>query len=264
MVMQSLHTNVQALLQHDQGVGLGLGRAGVAIGGDSPGTVTPTEKLARTQSLFLYLVMTLFDGDVGLRAAGERDLGKLREWLGELCRIRENLGGDEGEGEGEGGEAVEVDVDWEVCYVAQALQEEGDGRRDETKELLTLVQRWIFAESLRRTVVMAYSVMAMYGLLKGCDDPGMDFPPACQFFPRALSHCGWQSLTIYTEDLDPWRFTHRWTLSRWLWEARSASEFRKMWKEKPHFVITNYSFKNFLQRGSGRDLDDFSEMLLSL
>ncbi len=55
-------------------------------------TATPTEKLARTQALFLYQIIRLFDGDISLRAQGEKDIPLLQTWLGELCKIRENLG----------------------------------------------------------------------------------------------------------------------------------------------------------------------------
>jgi len=67
-----------------------------------------------------------------------------------------------------------------------------------------------------------------------------------------------------TDDLDPWGFTHRWTLSRWLWEASSSSEFQRRWKEEPQFVITNYSFEKFLSCGKGGDVDEFAEILLSV
>lgn len=55
--------------------------------------VTPTERLARTQALFLYQVIRLFDGDVSLRAQAESDMTLLETWLGDLCKVRENLEG---------------------------------------------------------------------------------------------------------------------------------------------------------------------------
>jgi hypothetical protein len=76
MVMRALQRNVDDLIQSQTALT----------------SVTVTEKLARTQALFLYQVIRLFDGDVTLRAQGERDIPLLRTWLGELCRIRENLG----------------------------------------------------------------------------------------------------------------------------------------------------------------------------
>lgn len=55
-------------------------------------TMTPTEKLARTQALFLYQIIRLLDGDIMLRAQGQRDMPLLNEWVGDLCKVRENLG----------------------------------------------------------------------------------------------------------------------------------------------------------------------------
>ncbi|KAK6063153.1 hypothetical protein SCUP515_12679 [Seiridium cupressi] len=44
---------------------------------------TPVDKLARTQALFLYQIIRLFDGDIALRAQGEKDLPVLLIWLGD-------------------------------------------------------------------------------------------------------------------------------------------------------------------------------------
>lgn len=54
--------------------------------------LTPIEKLARVQALFLYQVIRLFDGDVTFRAQGEKDMPLFKTWLRELCNIRDNLG----------------------------------------------------------------------------------------------------------------------------------------------------------------------------
>lgn len=53
----------------------------------------PVEKLARTQALFLYQIIRLLDGDVTLRSQGEISIPLLETWLGELCKVRENMGG---------------------------------------------------------------------------------------------------------------------------------------------------------------------------
>ncbi|KAK7710216.1 hypothetical protein SLS64_005800 [Diaporthe eres] len=100
-------------------------------------TATPTEKLARAQALFLYQIIRLFDENITLRSQAERDMPILETWLSELCKIRENLGdlGDDARNQ--------KPVEWE---------------------------RWIFAESLRRTIVMAYSVIVLYSMMKTPDD----------------------------------------------------------------------------------------------
>ncbi|KUJ14697.1 uncharacterized protein LY89DRAFT_671121 [Mollisia scopiformis] len=167
---------------------------------------TPTEKLARTQALFLYQVIRLFDGDIALRVQAEKDIALLESWLGELCKVRENLG--------------------------YSLDIEGSRREEPPKEW----ERWIFAESVRRTVIIAYSVITLYGMMKD---------------------------TYTTDDIGPWTYVHRWTLSRHLWEAESSFTFFRMWQEKPHFVINNYSFENFVKHGRGDDVDEFAEIMLN-
>ena len=76
MVMRVLHNSVRELVDTEAGHGV----------------ATPTEKLARTQTLFLYQIIRLFDGDIILRAQGEKDMPLLRTWLGELCGVRGRLG----------------------------------------------------------------------------------------------------------------------------------------------------------------------------
>ena len=53
---------------------------------------TPLDRLARTQALFLYQVIRLLDGDIMLRAQGEKDIPLLQNWLHDLGRVRDNLG----------------------------------------------------------------------------------------------------------------------------------------------------------------------------
>lgn len=77
MVARAIHTGVKGLVDYDF---------------DSCAAPTPMERLARVQALFLYQIIRLFDGDVMLRAQGERDIPLLERWVGELCRVRENLG----------------------------------------------------------------------------------------------------------------------------------------------------------------------------
>ena len=76
MVMRALHGTVRELVDAEP----------------SCVTATPSEKFARAQALFLYQVIRLFDGDVYLRSQAERDMPLFQTWLGELCKVRENLG----------------------------------------------------------------------------------------------------------------------------------------------------------------------------
>ena len=76
--------------------------------------------------------------------------------------------------------------------------------------------------------------------------------------------CSGSELTEKADDPGPWAYVHRWTLSRHLWEANSSFIFDRMWKEKPHYIINNYSFEKFLDYGRGEDVDEFAEILLSV
>ncbi|KAI0186684.1 hypothetical protein EV127DRAFT_500382 [Xylaria flabelliformis] len=169
---------------------------------------TPIEKLARSQALFLYQIIRLFDGDVTLRAQGEKDMVLFRTWLRELCHIRDNLG--------------------DLARLEYASV------RDQSP---VEWEKWIFAECVRRTILMAYAVIGLYELLK---DPGFIDPDSA------------------------WAYAHRWTLGRSLWDACSSAEFQRAWKDSPHFVIANFSFENFLENGKGEDVDEFAEILLNV
>ncbi|KAI1148881.1 hypothetical protein F4825DRAFT_76212 [Nemania diffusa] len=169
---------------------------------------TPIEKLARTQALFLYQIIRLFDGDITLRAHGEKDMGLLQTWLRELSHLRDNLG----------------DL---------AQLEDASVREKPPVEW----EKWVFAECVRRTIILAYSVLGLYELMKD---------------PKNIDPNG------------PWAYVHRWTLGRALWEASSSAEFQRAWKESPHFVIANFTFKEFIENGQAQDVDEFAEILLSL
>ncbi|KAI0449894.1 hypothetical protein F5B21DRAFT_492898 [Xylaria acuta] len=168
---------------------------------------TPIEKLARSQALFLYQIIRLFDGDVALRAQGEKDMGLLKTWLSELCHIRDNLG----------------DL---------ARLEHVSVREQSPVEW----EKWIFAECVRRTILMTHAVIGLYELLK---DPE------------------------YNDPISTWAYAHRWTLGRSLWDASSSAEFQRAWKESAHFVIANFAFDNFLENGKGEDVDEFAGILLN-
>jgi hypothetical protein len=64
------------------------------------------------------------------------------------------------------------------------------------------------------------------------------------------------------EDMGPWASVHLWTLSRHLWEAPSSFDFFHIYREKPHYTISNVFFDDFLKEGKGDDVDDFGRILL--
>lgn len=98
MIIKSLHVNIRELIDFEA----------------DRITATPTEKLARAQALFLYQIIRLFDENITLRSQAEKDMPILDTWLGELCKIRENLGtlGDDARNQ--------KPVEWEVRHSSQS------------------------------------------------------------------------------------------------------------------------------------------------
>lgn len=103
MVMRAVQRSVTELIQNETGRTV----------------VTPIEKLARTQTLFLLQIIRLLDGDVILRAQGENDIPLLKIWLGELCRVRENLGTPADAGDNAIGD--QPPHDWEVSHLISCV-----------------------------------------------------------------------------------------------------------------------------------------------
>ncbi|KAI0396607.1 hypothetical protein F5Y17DRAFT_455885 [Xylariaceae sp. FL0594] len=104
---------------------------------------TPIEKLARTQALLLYQIIRLFDGDVALRSQAEKDMSLFLTWVKELCNTRDNL--DDSRMLGDFHKGTLQSVDWE---------------------------KWIYAESVRRTVFMAFGVVGLFQLMKDPENIG--------------------------------------------------------------------------------------------
>lgn len=103
---------------------------------------------------------------------------------------------------------------------------------------------------------MAYSVIVLYSMMKAPDDENGEISQVLHL----------QDFKDSTNADDPgaWAYTHRWTLSRSLWEASSSYEFQRLWKETPQFIVSNYSFEAFLKHGRAEDVDDFAEILMTV
>ncbi|KAE8376382.1 hypothetical protein BDV26DRAFT_294130 [Aspergillus bertholletiae] len=169
------------------------------------------EKLASTQALWMYQVVRVFDGDIGLRAQAERDMATLESWLLELENYRDNL--------------------TEMCLLDEA---EVRGRAPKSWA------SWIMNESLRRTILMGYSFIAFYGLLKwsGCKDADMP---------------------------DPGHFVrvHRWTASGALWRADSSPAFFLAWHRERQTFVPNFFIGEFARVAKPVDIDPLSWIMLA-
>ena len=107
-----------------------------------PQGLSAIEQLAFTQALVLYQIIRLFDGDVRLRADAEREDAILNEWTQQLKP--------------------------RLQPVRPTLK---DDRALADLSTATTWESWVFAESLRRTVIASFSVHGLYCFLKdGWDD----------------------------------------------------------------------------------------------
>ncbi|KAK6063942.1 hypothetical protein SCUP234_13205 [Seiridium cupressi] len=174
----------------------------------SGSALKPQEKLARVHALMLYQLMRMFDGDITLGSQADNDTGILDSWLAELSRIRDNL-----------------DSESEI--------DEAELRNQPPESW----ERWIFAESVRKTYIFGQAVIFFWDLLKG----------------RANS-----------EQLGVWATIHRWTLSNHLWNATDSHGFFEAWKSKPFFIISGFALEHFFNSGRDTDVDDFARIILTM
>ncbi|CAM1501812.1 Fc.00g037960.m01.CDS01 [Cosmosporella sp. VM-42] len=95
---------------------------------------------------------------------------------------------------------------------------------------------WIFQESTRRTLLITFFFAQAYRILSGV---------------RGLQCDGRLGLC------------HAWTLSSYLWHARTSVAFAEAWKMKKHFVITNADFEEVLDKAMAEDIDSFGRIFIS-
>lgn len=79
---------------------------------------TDLEKLARCHALLVLDSIRIFDGDLGLRYAAEREMGTLREWSMELVGIVREF---EGDAAAKAGREQQPPATWDVCYLPCSL-----------------------------------------------------------------------------------------------------------------------------------------------
>jgi hypothetical protein len=112
------------------------------------------DKLARVHALFMYQIIRVFDGDISLRAQGERDMPFFEAWVEDLEGYRDNL--------------AEL---W--------LMDAESARAHPPRNW----EAWVLHESMRRTIFVAHGFISMYAMLKWSgtthpdNDPGTSSAP---------------------------------------------------------------------------------------
>ncbi|KAM3562628.1 hypothetical protein ARSEF4850_002689 [Beauveria asiatica] len=125
-----------------------LSDTAVSVHRDGEGADSPRDKLARVQALVLLDSMRVFDGDVGLRAAAEREAHVLGAWIGELQQVVE---------------ALEAEA---AAAAAAATVDMYVPTRERPPKSW---DAWILLESARRTLMFSCAFVCMNKLLKNID-----------------------------------------------------------------------------------------------
>lgn len=200
--------------------------------GEQP--ATNYEKLARVQALLVLDSIRVFDGDLGLRAAAEREASVLTEWIGELQQLIDAM-----EAEAmQHAQSVIVAVPPLVPDIpgldstATAGMGVGGSAYPSRDRPPKSWDAWVLLESARRTLVFACAFVCMTKLLKSMD----------------VDNAMWRDL--------------RFTASRHLWEAPSSVEFFRSWRDKPQYYIRDFDFKDFWSYARPDDLDEFTKTML--
>ncbi|KAI1425376.1 hypothetical protein F5Y12DRAFT_372727 [Xylaria sp. FL1777] len=168
-------------------------------------TLMPQEKLARVHALMFYQTIRMFDGDITLGQQVDDDFALLESWNHDLCKIRDNC---------------------------DDIINKGESASEHPPESW---ERWIFAESLRRTCIMCFCIRRFWEILKS----------------RA-------KLTLAL------RYLLAGHSPGHLWNANNSFDFFRAWKEKPFYIISSLKFEDFLKTGTGDDLDEFAFYFLTL
>jgi hypothetical protein len=155
------------------------------------------EQLASVQVLALLQIIRFFDGDIRQRADAERTEPLFHEWIRQL---QHRLKGSDSE------------------------SRTGDSWKS-----------WLVAESLRRTVIMGYTLQGFYCFLKnGWDD----------------SHHEFNELSFYAQ--------------RALWTAASESQWQSALEKRPALLIRFKQWNEDISSATPADIDDLGMVMMAL
>ncbi|KAJ6445735.1 C6 zinc finger domain-containingprotein [Purpureocillium lavendulum] len=214
--------------------------------------ITAADRLARVQALTVLNSMRVFDGDVGMRAAAEREMCVMLAWVKDLELAKDEL-------------EAEIRV---------------EGHRVGSREANPKSwESWIFLESARRSIMAAYAFMCVIYVLKSEErmphpfplpllpQPPPPAPSSSRLWqqPLAISPTTWANHGLFSHaaDCGMWSETQSFTASRHLWDATSSVEFYRSWRDKPQWWIENLTFGDFWQYGRPGDLDEFTRLMLT-
>ena len=194
----------------------------------SPPPTDPLGILARTQSLILYHIIRVFDGDIAARAAAEDTQSALEDAAMELI--------------------LHTDFDCPSpakLAAAAAVSSNSSHHHHHHHHQLPLqpfgptkrfFQDWVFQESARRTLLFIFFFLQAYRIIRG------QRVEACD---GRLNRC------------------HAFTLSAALWEADGPLAFARAWGARRHLVVENTNFQIAFQEARADEIDAFGRIMLT-
>lgn len=171
----------------------------------TPLPTTPIEILARAHALILYQIMALFSNKVQL----SMHTSALMPHLSEIGSLLLHLS------------TQQLDPTHTLSLYPSATAQ-------------AAWSAYIFRESLRRTILSLFQLLALCDVL--CGRTG-----SCADGLAQVSKI---------------------TLSAHLWRAQSAFDFAIAWNEKRHFLLHGLDFSEFLREAEPDDVDDFGKTML--
>ncbi|KAM0254772.1 hypothetical protein ACHAQJ_006429 [Trichoderma viride] len=193
---------------------------------DGERATTHAERLARVQALLLLNSMRIFDGDVGMRAAAEREMSVMLAWVKDLIVVKGEL--------------------------EEGLPSSAHMTRDKPPKSW---ESWVLIECTRRTIMTSFALMCLVFVLKSEEGSS-----SCQVSGTSQEINEFRQVPAPS---DFWEDGHSFTASRHLWEATSSVEFFRAWREKPQYCVTDLSFKEFWMYARPDDMDEFTKLMLT-
>ncbi|THX43798.1 hypothetical protein D6D10_00813 [Aureobasidium pullulans] len=157
------------------------------------------ELLVRVQCLLLYQSMQLFDQDVRQQCLAGSRMKTLELWTDVLGDLR--------------------DASPELS--------------NKTVQQVPVWESWIYAESLRRTVIASYTLITLHYMLK------QDIP----------SQGGWTR-------------SQPWSICQQVWSTQSSFDFLSVWDQDPPVTVSCLLLDEFLEQDKADAVDDFARNML--
>lgn len=191
------------------------------------GNWTIMEQLAALQALLVYQISRLFDGDIRQRALAETVEPVQAAWTAALqARVGADIF--------QGAELRPVPplTTSDIVFNSLASSSTGPAAFTMSDDLASGWQRWLFSESVRRTIITSFMVRGIYAMAKQ----------------------GYCRLGPVVTDMS-------FTSNSRLWVAKTPERWRRAVSETDPGWINRMNFSEMLSRADANDVDEFGVMM---